>query len=88
MKRLMLSALVSVLLNYSAVWAATVDTPDFGKGISIDLQLFKYPIGANPDSNAVKEKKGEGEPANDENKEKKVLDKKIDDAIKKALEGK
>jgi hypothetical protein len=88
MKIWIFSVLLSVLLSYSAVWAAAIDTPDFGKGTSIDLQLFKFQIGANPDSNAVKEKKGEGEPANDENKEKKVLDKKIDDAIKKALEGK
>ena len=86
MKRLMLSALVSVLLNYSVVWAATVDTPDFGKGTSIDLQLFKFPIEADPHSNVVNEKKGETK--YDGGKEEEMLDKKVDDAIKKALEEK
>jgi len=88
MKRLMLSALVSVLLNYSAVWAATVDTPDFGKGTSIDLQFFKFPIEVNPHSNVVSEKKEEGDAKYDGGKEKEILDKKVDDAIKKALEEK
>jgi hypothetical protein len=88
MKRLMLSALVSVLLNYSVVLAATVDTPDFGKGISIDLQPFKFPIEANPHSNVVSEKKEEGDAKYDGGKAKEILDKKVDDAIKKALEEK
>jgi hypothetical protein len=88
MKRLMFSALVLVLLNHSAVWAATVDTPDFGKGTSIDLQLFQFSIEANPHSNVVSEKKEEGDVKHDGGKEKKILDKKVDDAIKKALEEK
>jgi len=88
MKRLILSALVSVLLNYSAVWAATVDTPDFGKGTSIDLQLFNFPIEANPHSNVVSEKKDEGDAKYDGGKEKGIQDKKVDDAIKKAWQDK
>ncbi len=88
MKRLMLSALVLVLLNSSAVWAEIVDTPDFGKGTSIDLQLFKFPIEANPHSNVVSETKEEGDVKYDGGKEKEILDKKVDDAIKKALEEK
>ena len=88
MKRLILYALVSVLLNYSAVWAVTVDTPDFGKGTSIDLQLFEFPIEANPHSNVVSEKKEEGDAKYYGGKEKEIQDKKVDDAIKKAWQEK
>ena len=83
-----LSVLLSVLLSYSAVWAAAIETPDFGKGTSIDLQLFTFPIEANPHSNVVSEKKEEGDAKYDGGKEKEILDKKVDDAIKKALEEK
>jgi hypothetical protein len=88
MKRWTLAVSSAILLIHSTVWAAALETPNFGKGTSIDLELFKFPIEANPDSIAVKEKNREGEAARGEDKEKKVLDKKVDDAIKKALEDK
>jgi hypothetical protein len=49
---------------------------------------LKVPIGSTPDSGAVREKKGEGEARNDKKREKEILDKKVDDAIKKAWEEK
>jgi len=87
MKRWILPVSFAILLIYSTVWAATLETPNFGKGTSIDLELFRLPIDANPDPNAAKQKNGDGEAARDENKEKKVLYKKVNDAIKKAVEG-
>jgi len=86
MKTLILSVLFSVLLSYPVVSAAVIDTPDIGKGTLIDLQLFKVPFGANPPSNAASDK-NEGE-TKDDGKKEKELDKKVDDAIKKALEEK
>ena len=78
----------AIFLSYSTAWGATVETPNFGKGTSIDLKLFTLPLDENPDCKNVKEKKREGEPANDESKGKKALDRKVDDAIRKALEDK
>jgi len=88
MKIWILSVLFSMLLSYSAVWAATLETPDIGKNTFFDLQLFKFPIEADPYSNVISEKKEEGETKYDGGKEKETLDKKVDDAIKKALEEK
>jgi hypothetical protein len=67
---------------------AAGDSPDLGKATLIDLELLRVPFGANPDSNAVKDKKGEGEAGYDEKKEKQIQEKKVDDAIRKAWEGK
>jgi len=53
-----------------------------------NFPLLKVPIGSTPDSGAVREKKGEGEARNDKKREKEILDKKVDDAIKKAWEEK
>jgi hypothetical protein len=88
MKRWILSVLFSIFLSCPAVSYAAGDAPDLGKATLIDLELFKFPFGANPDSNAVKEKKGEGEARYDEKKEKEIQEKKVDDAIRKAWEGK
>ncbi|MFZ0944884.1 MAG: hypothetical protein WB930_14355 [Syntrophobacteraceae bacterium] len=86
MKICVLSVVFWMLLSYSAVWAVTIETPDIGKNTFIDLQLFKFPIKADPHSNVVSEKKGETK--YDGGKEEEMLDKKVDDAIKKALEEK
>ena len=88
MKIWILSVLFSMLLSYSGVWAATIETPDIGKNTFIDLQLFEFPIGADPHSNVVSGKKEKGEAKYDGGKEREMLDKKVDDAIKKALEEK
>ena len=85
MKRWIFSVLFSIFLGYPAVSCVAADVPDIGKGILLDFEFFRLPIGAIPDSNAAKEKKGEGEIRNGE-KQEKILDKKVDDAIKKAWE--
>ena len=88
MKRWVLSVLFPIFLSYPAVWGAAGDAPDLGKATLLDFELLKIPIGANPHSNVVSEKKREGEAKNDEKKEKEILNKKVDDAIKKAWEEK
>jgi hypothetical protein len=88
MKRWVLSVLFSLFLSYPVVSAAANDPLDVGRATMFDFQFLKLPFGAVPDSDTVKEKKGEGEARNDEKKEKEILDKKVDDAIKKAWEEK
>ncbi len=88
MKIRILSVSFSMLLSYSGVWAATLETPDIGKNTFIDLQLFEFPIGTSPHSNVVSGKKEKGEAKYNGGKDKEMLDKKVDDAIKKALEEK
>ena len=81
-----LSVLFAILLSYPAVSGAVGG--DLGKATLFDLQFFELPIGANPHSDAVDEKNGEREAKRGEQKDKKILDKKVDDAIKKAFEEK
>ena len=88
MKRWIISILFSILLSYPAVSGAVDDTFDPGKAMLFSYPFLKVPLGDNPDSNAAKEKKVEGEAKIDEKKEKEIRDKKVDDAIKKAWEEK
>ncbi len=90
MKRWIIFVLFSILLSYPAVSGAADDTFDTGKSTMFGYQFLKFPIGAgaNPDSNAAKDDKGEGEAQKARDKEKQILDKKVDDAIKKAWEEK
>jgi hypothetical protein len=88
MKRWVVSVLFPFFLSYPAVSGAAGDAPDLGKATLLDFELLKIPIGADPHSNAVSEKKREGKATNDEKKEKEILNKKVDDAIKKAWEEK
>jgi len=62
------------------------DTFDTGKGTTITAPLLKIPFGAIPPSNSDAEKKWEEEHKNDKIKEQQALDKKVDDAIRKAWE--
>ncbi len=79
---------IFMLLSYSAASAATLETPDIGRNTFIDLQVLKFPIESTPPSNLANEKKEKAEAKYDGVKEKQMLDKKVDDAIKKALEEK
>ena len=88
MKRWIIVVLLSVLLGYPAVSGAADDTFDRGRDTTFTCPLFKIPIGSKPDSGSVKEARGEEETRNDEQKEKESLDKKVDDAIKKAWQEK
>jgi hypothetical protein len=87
-KRWVLAVLFSFLLGCPVVWGADGDVPDIGKGTMVDFQVLKFPIGAKPDPNAGKDKNGEEEVKNDQQKQKEIIDKKVDDAIKKAWEEK
>ncbi|SPF39394.1 exported hypothetical protein [Syntrophobacter sp. SbD1] len=87
MKICILLVLLLILLNNPAVSSAA-DTLDPGNIRMFDLPFFKVPLGSGSDSGGAKAEKGEGEARNDEAKEKERLDKKVDDAIKKAWEEK
>jgi hypothetical protein len=82
MNRWIIFVVLSVLLNIPAVPGAADDTLDPGKTILFNYPFFKIPIGE-PGS-AASEKKEEVVPAIDPKKEQEKLDKKVDDAIKKA----
>jgi len=86
--RWLLHLLLSILLGFPALSNAAGDTPDLGKATMIDLELLKIPLGENPSSNAASEKKAEGQVSGEEKREKEALDKKVDDAIRKAWEEK
>ena len=92
MRRLIIFVFLSILLSCPAVSGAADSTLDPGKTTMFSYPFFKIPIGGtgtNQDSSITKEKKEGGEPLNDEKKDKKdVLDKKVDDAIKRAWEEK
>lgn len=87
MNKWLLPISFAILLNNSVVWAAPIETTDGGKRTLIDFQLFQLPIEANHNSKAISEKKEKGEEKHG-GKEEKMLDKKVDDAIKRALEEK
>ena len=88
MKRWIIFVLLSILLGYPAVSGAVDDTFDRGRDTTFSYPIFKIPIGSKPDSTSVNEARGEAEAKNDEKKSKESLDKKVDDAIKKAWEEK
>ena len=88
MKRWIIFVLLSILLGYPAVSGAVDDTFDRGRSTTFTCPIFSIPIGSKPESGSVKEEKGETEAKYDEKKEKATLDKKVDDAIKKAWETK
>ena len=85
MKRWIIFVLFSILLSYPAVSGAVDDTFDTGRTTMFNYPFLKFPIGAG----ATKDNKVEEEPQNDPKKEKQqILDKKVDDAIKKAWQEK
>jgi len=88
MKRRIILVWFSILLGCLNVSGAGDDPLDPGRANPFDFPLLKVPIGSTPTSGAVKEKKGEGVARNDKKTEKDILDKKVDDAIKKAWEEK
>ena len=83
MKILIIFVLFLILLIYPTVSRAADDLTDSGKATLFNYPLMKIPIGEGSNSNAAKEQKAEGE-ASKEEKEKKISDKKVDDAIDKA----
>jgi len=86
MKRWIIAVLLAIFLSIPAVSGAADDQFDPGRGTFLGFPFFKVPLGSNPDSEAVREKKEQGEARNDATKEKEKQDKKVDDAIKKAWE--
>jgi len=88
MKRWIIFVLLSILLGCPAVSGAADDTFDRGKDTTFTCPLFKIPFGSKSDSGSVREDRGETEARNDQRKDKETLDKKVDDAIKRAWEEK
>jgi hypothetical protein len=86
MKRWSISILLAIFLSIPAVLGAADDQLDTGRGTFLDFPFFKLPIGSNPEAEAGREKKEQGEARNDATREKEKQDKKIDDAIRKAWE--
>ncbi len=80
MRKWIILVLFSILLSYPAVSGAADDTLDPGRAYVIACPILTVPIGAG----ASEEKKGEEQAKNDDKKQKDILDKKVDDAIKKA----
>ncbi|MHC1725983.1 MAG: hypothetical protein AB9866_08270 [Syntrophobacteraceae bacterium] len=88
MKRWIIFVLFSIFLSYPTLSGAGTDHFDRGQSTFFDVPLMKIPVGGKPESRAATEKQGEGEEKSDQDKEKEAMDKKVDDAIKKAWEGK
>jgi len=88
MKRWIIAVLFLILVGYPAVSGALDDTFDRGKVTQFSYPLMNIPIGSRPEPGTAKEDKKDSEAKYDEEKEKQVLDKKVDDAIKKAWEQK
>jgi hypothetical protein len=82
MKRWIIFAVFSVFLSYPAVSDAGDSLFDTGKSTMFNYPFMQIPIGGTADPN--KDKKDEKEAKKDPEQEKKVMDKKVDDAIKKA----
>jgi hypothetical protein len=81
MKRWIVFILFSILLSYPAVSGAIDDTFDTGRTTMFNCPFLKVPIG----DGAAKDKKEDEQASHDDKKEKAAaLDKKVDDAIKKA----
>jgi hypothetical protein len=91
MKRwIFLGLLFSILLGYPPVAAKAFDPQDRGRDVSFSLPFVKIPIGSQPKANSDVEHKEEGKLSYEQQmkEEKKIRDKKVDDAIKKAWEEK
>ncbi len=91
-KKLIVFVFLSILLIYPAISGAADDTLDAGKSSLFSYPIFNIPIGSdgsNPNAPA-KEDKGEDQAkiAEKKRQERAMLDKKVDDAIKKAWEDK
>jgi hypothetical protein len=86
MKVWIMFVLFAVSLCCPALSGAIEDITDSGKGTMFNYPLMKIPIGDG--STASREKKDPGEAKYDEEKEKQIRDKKVEDAIKKAWEEK
>jgi hypothetical protein len=88
MRRWIFFVLVAILLNNPVVpVAADNNTPDSGRTTMFDYPVFSMPIGTKPDYSKDK-KDGEETSEQKKEKEKAMMDKKVDDAIKKAWEDK
>ncbi|MGO8945067.1 MAG: hypothetical protein ACLQJ7_15510 [Syntrophobacteraceae bacterium] len=88
MKRWIIFVLFAILLSYPAVSGAGDDTFAPGHGTSFGLPFMSLPIDSPPDSGDQKVKNADKEAKYDEQKQKEIRDKKIDDAIKQAWEQK
>jgi hypothetical protein len=88
MKRWIIFVLFAILLSYPAVSGAGDDTFAPGKGTCFGCPFMTVPIDPPSDSGDLKAKNGDKEARYDEQKEKEIRDKKIDDAIKQAWEQK
>jgi hypothetical protein len=86
MKKLIVFAVFSFLLGCPVLSGALDDGLDSGR--SNPINFLQVPIPGTGGSNGTREIKTEGEMAEREKKEKEIRDKKVDDAIKKAWEGK
>jgi hypothetical protein len=87
MKILTISVLLGFFLYNPAVSGAATDPLDSGGARVFNYWLLEIPTGSTPDSKAAGEEKKEGEASAEETKQKKEHDKKVDDAIKRAWEG-
>jgi hypothetical protein len=87
MRRWIIAVLFSMLMSYPAVSGAADNTLDSGRSSLFNYPLMNIPIGEGSSSGTNKDKKKDGE-VSDQEKEKKILDKKVDDAINKAWEEK
>lgn len=89
MKRWAVFILFFFLLGQSSESLAITDHFDRGQGTFLDIPLMKIPMGAGSESKGSSEKQGEGAEAKSvQEKQKENMDKKVDDAIKKAWEEK
>jgi hypothetical protein len=87
MRRWIVAVLFSTLLSCPAVSGASDNTVEAVKLCQVNYPLMNIPIGQGPKSSAgtAQDKKKDGEALSEQEK-KKILDKKIDDAINKAWE--
>jgi hypothetical protein len=89
MRRLVIFVLFSILLSYPALSAiAADDTFDQGKTNPIALPFLQFPVGENYGYKTAGDKTTEVDPKAEEKKKNDILDKKVDEAIKKAWEEK
>ncbi len=86
MKRWIIFVLFAILFSYPAVSGAADDTFAPGRGTSFDYPFMSVPLDSPKDSGDGKAQNGEKEAKYNEQKEKEMRDKKVDDAIKKAWE--
>jgi hypothetical protein len=82
MKRWIIFVLFSIFLSYPTLSGAATDFFDRGQSTFFNYPLVNIPIESIPESKGETETKGEGEAKKDVEQEKKIMDKKVDDAIK------